>query len=92
MRDFFGRTRSVQHEDQLVDAPKPYETETVVTNGTEVVYTRFFDKGAKPCAIWKQTYVKVDGVTTTYKHEYAYAPWDDRLTASYVPINDCWNL
>lgn len=91
MRDFFGRTRSAQHQDATVDAPRPYEQETVVSGTTEVVYTRFFDKGDQPCAIWKQTYVKnEDGVVTSYKHEYAYQPWADRATTTYIPINDCW--
>lgn len=93
MRDFFGRTRSAQHEDQSVDAPMPFEKETVVSGDTETVYTRFFDKGDLPCAIWKQTSVKnADGVVTSYKHEYAFAPWATRTAANYVPINECWNL
>lgn len=92
MRDFFGRTRSAQHQDATVDAPKPYEQETIVSGDTETVYTRFFDKGEGDCAIWKQTYVKnADGVVTSYKHEYAYAPWSARTTTEYVPINNCWN-
>lgn len=92
MKDVYGRVRALQ-EFNLTDAPKPYEIETIVTGDTEVKYTRFFDRGDKACAIWKQTYVKdTNDTVISYKHEFAFAPWASRAGAEYVPINDCWSL
>lgn len=92
MRDYYGRRRAAQNGNPL-DAPMRYETEITSSGNTEIIYTRFENNGDKPCAIWKETVTKDnDGNTTAYKHEYAFEPWANRTTATYVPINDCWTI
>ncbi len=91
MRDYYGRIRPAQTLDH-VDAPKAYD-EVVETSGDNTVtYTRFFETGDEACAIWKVTVTKTGSTITGRKHEWAFAKWADRLTADYVPINDCWNM
>lgn len=88
MRDIYGRMRTSQLDD---DVPVPYEVETVTDSTTVTKYTRFFDAGTKPCGIQKET-TTTDSSTTNTVLEFAFAPWADRATATYVPINECWNV
>lgn len=92
MRDFYGRLVT-SASDSAANSPKRYECYFVETDTESIVYTRFFNTGDKPCGIWKETSTKDEsGNTIAFKHEYAYAKWEDKLTAKYVPINECWYL
>ena len=53
------------------------------------VYTSFYN--TNPCGIQKDV-ITVSGDTTTIERTFAMAAWDDRATATYVPINECWNI
>lgn len=92
MRDYYGRLRPFQVDNPL-DQPERYEIEIHKADNVEIVYSRFYDMGEEPCAIWKETTTsdEENGVET-YKHEFAYAPWADRESTEYHPINDCWNI
>lgn len=90
IRDIWGNPRGGQ-TDGIKDAPAPYETDVHVDGNVTIKYIRFYNRGDKPCAIWKKTFVKNDqGVETSMKHEYTYAPWDKRQEAIYIPINAVW--
>lgn len=89
MRDMYGRLRSSQDID---DTPVPYQTVSTESGSVVTSYTRYYDEGAKACGIVKETVDSSTAGTVSTMREFAFAPWADRLTATYVSINDCWTI
>ena len=77
--------------------PRDLERDTTVSSGTSTTtltrYTRYFNTGAKPCAIKKEvTVLDSAGHEVSYKASITKAAWADRTSATYVDINECGTL
>jgi hypothetical protein len=90
-RDIYGNIVGGQMSN-MKDAPRPYETEIIVSGNTTTKYTRFYNNGNDPCAVWKQINIKNDdGTGSVQKHEWSFTPWQKRKESTYIPINAVWD-
>lgn len=86
-RDITGRWRAGMDRQ---DSWMAYEIESIEDLDSTTEYIRYEDKGDAPCGILRTQKTKNGNITTT-KITWAMAPWKDRTTADYMPVNDCWD-